>query len=399
MTQTADAPTQNLPARIQYQPLAPIGSASNLKSLLEAQRNGIAQTLPKHITPERVIKTFLVAVNRIPDLLRCTQASLLETINRAAELGLDLSGTLGEAYPVPFNNKTKDADGREVWVMQCTLIIGYRGLEKLAWQSGEVESIDAEVVYARDTFDFRKGTEVHVSWSPYIGPDDRGPVVGAYACVKLKSGGKLARFLPRSEIEKIRNTAKSKDSPAWRNWWDEMARKCALKRTLKDAPLSTEKLVAAIEHDNADHDLADVLAAQTTPQGRGTAALRQRLEGNQGPAPDGESQLPTEEHHTDGEPPPKSDEDQRQQTEIADALAGDWESVTRVLFDAARAYDATHSDSSIDRAAFDASLGKWVLRIGKKGSEAKISKASRLEVFEAIRGGKFDFGTGAIVKD
>jgi recombinational DNA repair protein RecT len=74
-------------------------------------------------------------------------------------------------------------------------------------------------------------------------------VVGAYACVKLKSGGKLARFLPKSDIEKIRNSAKSKDSPAWRNWWEEMARKCALKRTLKDAPLSTEKYVKAMEHE------------------------------------------------------------------------------------------------------------------------------------------------------
>jgi hypothetical protein len=47
--------------------------------------------------------------------------------------------------------------------MQCQLIIGYRGLEKLAWQSGEVESIDAEVVCKNDTFIFRKGTEVHSS--------------------------------------------------------------------------------------------------------------------------------------------------------------------------------------------------------------------------------------------
>jgi recombination protein RecT len=67
--------------------------------------------LPKHITPERLFKTLLVAANRNPDILKCTQASVLETINRAAELGLDLSGTLGEAYPVPFNNKVKTRDG------------------------------------------------------------------------------------------------------------------------------------------------------------------------------------------------------------------------------------------------------------------------------------------------
>lgn len=259
---TTDTPTgSEIDTRRSFNPYAPIGSAGALSGLLKAQRNSIAQALPKHITPERLIKTLLVAVNRNPQILECTQASILETINRAAELGLDLSGTLGEAYPVPFNNKIKMPDGREIWAMQCSLIIGYRGLEKLAWQSGEVESIDAEVVYLKDKFVFKKGTEVLVEWTPCM-EDDRGPVIGAYACVKMKSGGKLARFLPKSDIDKIRNASKSKNSPAWANWWDEMARKCALKRTLKDAPLSTEKFVAAIEQDHEDMDL-DVLHAAT----------------------------------------------------------------------------------------------------------------------------------------
>lgn len=245
-----------------FNPYAPIGSAGALKGLLETQRDGIKQALPKHITPERLIKTLLVAVNRNPQILECTQASILETINRAAELGLDLSGTLGEAYPVPFNNKIKLPDGKEIWAMQCSLIIGYRGLEKLAWQSGEVDAIDAEVVYLNDKFVFKKGTEVLVEWSPCL-TGDRGAVIGAYACVRMKSGGKLARFLPKSEIEKIRNASKSKSSPAWANWWDEMARKCALKRTLKDAPLSTEKFVSAIEQDADDGMDLDVLHAAT----------------------------------------------------------------------------------------------------------------------------------------
>ena len=102
-------------ARVKFQPLAPIGSASALKGLLEQQRNGIAQALPKHVTPERLIKTMLVAANRTPDLLQCTQASVLETINRAAELVLDLYGTLGEAYPVPFNNNVGGRDNPQ-WV-------------------------------------------------------------------------------------------------------------------------------------------------------------------------------------------------------------------------------------------------------------------------------------------
>lgn len=278
-TPPATTPVKVSPAapRESYNALAPVGDANRLKALLETQRDSLAKMLPKHITPERLFKTLLVSMNRTPQLAECTQASILETVNRAAELGLDLSGTLGEAYPVPFNNKVRDGAGREVWAMQCTMIIGYRGLEKLAWQSGEIASIDAEVVYTNDDFKFKKGTEVVVEWTPAI-RRPRGEPVGAYACVTLKSGGKLARFLTVEDIEKIRNSAKSKNSPAWNNWWDEMARKCALKRTLKDAPLSTEKFVAAMEYDASDFDFSDVTSAETSGSAaRGVAGLRNRL--------------------------------------------------------------------------------------------------------------------------
>lgn len=277
MTQLMNAPAAtgngNAVAR-RFEPMAPIGSANGLKALLEAQAAGIRTALPKHVTPERLIKTMLVAANRNPGLLNCTQSSIMETINRAAELGLDLSGTLGEAYPVPFKNKVT-INGREAWVDQCQLIIGYRGMEKLAWQSGDVESIDAEVVYSNDTFTFKKGTTVLVEWSPCM-TGDRGKQIGAYACVSMKSGGKLARFLPASDIEKIRASSKSKDSPAWKNWPDEMWRKCALKRTLKDAPLSTEKYVAAMEHDNEDVQFEDVLEVSRQDRGR-AIGLQERI--------------------------------------------------------------------------------------------------------------------------
>ena len=276
--QTNGSGQLQLQERVPFKAYAPIESVNALKSLMDRQKDSIAQMLPRHITPERLFKTLLVATNRNPEILKCTQGSILETINRAAELGLDLSGTLGEAYPVPFNNKIK-IDGRDEYRMQLQLVIGYRGMEKLAWQTGEVESIDAEVVRTNDRFVFRKGTEVLVEWEPNL-TDEPGDIVGAYACVKLKNGGKLARFLTRSEIEKIRNSSKSKNSPAWSNWWTEMARKCVLKRTLKDAPLSTEKFVKAMETDAEDFRSGqDVLEASTSATHSRTASLLERVKG------------------------------------------------------------------------------------------------------------------------
>lgn len=271
-----DAPNGQLATQAakKYNPLSPVGTAGGLKDMLEKMKGSIAQTLPRHITPERLIKTLLTAANRNPALLECTQASVMETIFRAAELGLDLSGTLGEAYPVPFNNKIKVPNGQggttEQWRKTCQLIIGYRGLEKLAWQSGEIQTIDAEVVCQNDRFIFRKGFEPALEWEPSRG--ERGEPIGAYALIITKAGGRMARFMTREDIEKVRQGAQSKDSPAWRNHWSEMARKTVLRRVMKDAPLSTEKLVAALEHDDTDHGHRDVLEAALNglPSGRGS---------------------------------------------------------------------------------------------------------------------------------
>ncbi|HWG41434.1 MAG TPA: recombinase RecT, partial [Gemmataceae bacterium] len=341
------------------------------------------------------------------DILKCTQASVLETINRAAELGLDLSGTLGEAYPVPFNNKVKwrDENGRECekYLMQLQLIIGYRGMEKLAWQSGEIESIDSEVVYTNDQFSFRKGTEVHVIWSPCL-TGDRGEVVGAYSCVTMKSGGKLARFLSKSDIEKIRASAMSKNSPAWRNWWDEMARKCALKRTLKDAPLSTEKFVKAMEVDAEDHALVDVLAAETRPA-RGNAAVLQKItqrplseghtletedgtvingetgEMTQGPAADPPAVQQLAEH--DFSRPGATAEQPGPDVQGGDAEPPS-EGISPHESFMIGLNEAREAAGIEDKKRFDETVAKWALKHGLKGKEHEAKPEQTKAILEAI---------------
>lgn len=285
MTQTTEAlASTTAVVKRTFDPMAPVGTAGSLKNLLETQRSGIAQALPKHVTPERLIKTLLVAANRTPDLLLCTQASILETINRAAELGLDLSGTLGEAYPVPFNNKIRDSNG-ERWAKQCQLIIGYRGFVKLARQSGEIKRIEADVVYANDDFVFRKGTDARCDFTPFL-KGDRGEAVGAYAYVEFKDGGEQFDFMPTQDIEKVRARSKSGSDKsgnaigAWKSDWAEMAKKTIFRRVAKWLPLSTEKFVAAMEQDEADYQMADVLSAETTASPRGAAGVLAKVRQN-----------------------------------------------------------------------------------------------------------------------
>lgn len=253
--------------RPRFEPLKPMGSALTLKQMLKDQEGALSQVLPKHVTPERLIKTMLVAANRNPVLLKCTQASIVETISRAGELGLDLSGTLGEAYPVPFNNKVK-VDDKDVWLMQATLIIGWRGLAKLARQSGEVSRLEAEAVYENDHFLYQKGSDFRVEFRPSL-TGDSGPLLGYYAYARLKDGAEQAEYMTAGAVARIRNSSKSKDSPAWVNHPDEMGRKVVFKRLAKWLPLSAEKFQQAIELDNAEFDMDALLPETTAPAATG----------------------------------------------------------------------------------------------------------------------------------
>lgn len=260
------APTQS--AVVQYNPNAAIGNPVSLKRLLETQKASLLSILPKHVTPERLLKTMLVAVNRVPALLECTQASVLETITRAGELGLDLSGTLGEAYPVPYGK-------------QCQLIIGYRGLAKLARQSGEVATISSDVVCRHDRFTFRKGGNAVCEWEPPLG-GERGEVIGAFAHVQFKDGTQQFDYMTLADINAIRARSRSGKSGPWVTDWNEMAKKTVFRRLAKWLPLSAEKFVQALEHDQRIAEM-DVEVVDQTP--KGSAGVLAKLKSGENPQP------------------------------------------------------------------------------------------------------------------
>ncbi len=264
---------------VPYQPLSPIGNQKSLKGLLERNMASLKQILPKHVSPERLVKTLLMAVSRQPDLLECTQESIIEGVMRSAELGLDLSGTLGEAYLVPFNTKIKIPDKSakgycEEFRKLATFIPGYRGLAKLARQSGEVGRIEAEPVYEADRFVFKKGTTAALEFEPAFTSPDRGKCLGYYALIMTKDDSQplVAEFMSMKQVKAIQAQAKSGKSPAWRNHFDEMGRKTVFRRAAKWAPLSGEKWQNALSADNADFDLDSFEVVEATATAAPSAA-------------------------------------------------------------------------------------------------------------------------------
>lgn len=171
------------------------------------------------------------------------QSVHLAMIN-VASTGLTLNPANGYAYLVP-------RDGAIV------LDISYKGLIKIATDTGAVEWARADVVYQQDTFVYHgpAAMPVHTA-DPF--KKDRGEIVGVYCIAKTKSGDILTEVMDREELDKIRSKSSAYSrmkngqhtpSGPWVEWFEQMAKKAVIKRASKTWPYTDQhsKLADAIE--------------------------------------------------------------------------------------------------------------------------------------------------------
>lgn len=223
-----------------------------LAQLIDRLRPEIQRALPAHMDADRVARIALTVFRQTPALARCTPQSFMGALMTASQLGLE-PGPLGEAYLVPYG---KD----------CTFIAGYRGLIKLAWQSGQIEHIIAETVHAGDEFEVHYGSDPRLEHRrPPLG-QPRGDAVGWYASARIK-GATRPQFvvMDRDEVEAIRKRSKASNNGPWVTDYNAMAKKTAFRQLSKWIPLSPE-LRTALEHDGSIRtDLSEV-ALQAPPE-------------------------------------------------------------------------------------------------------------------------------------
>lgn len=216
--------------------------------------------LPRHLSPERMLRVMAQAVFKTPKLAECHPITLLGAMMACASLGLEPNTPLGHAYLIPFEKRKKDG---EKWITErvdVQLIIGYKGLLDLARRSGTLESVHADVVYEGDEFSFEYGTNMHLRHRPMGERENRVPI-WAYAHAKLKDGGQAFEVLPYGQVLTIRNGSQGygeavkkaqrekraltdKDSP-WIKHEHEMVAKTMFRRLSKWLSLSIEFANAA----------------------------------------------------------------------------------------------------------------------------------------------------------
>lgn len=203
--------------------------STDLKTLInsESMREQFARALPKHLSSERFARVAITALTRTPKLADCTPASLMKCLLDLSAMGLEPDGR--RAHLIPFEN-------RNLGIVECTLIVDFKGLIELIRRSGDVVSIRAETVCEKDDFSWSDGIVSHsVNWR-----EDRGQAQAVYAEAVMKSGEKQCAVMTTKEVEAIRARSRAGNNGPWKTDWAEMAKKTAVRRLSKMLPLSSE---------------------------------------------------------------------------------------------------------------------------------------------------------------
>lgn len=222
--------------------------------LSKAFLSRIQQVAASTISPERLARVFLATTTTNPTLLKCSRESIALSLMRCAVVGLEPDGVMGEAYLVPYYDS--QAGG-----YQAQYQPGFKGLCKLARQSGEVADIWAEVVYEGDVFEEEKGMSPKIVHKP-CKPSERGALMAAYACCRFRDGLTRARVVYEDEINKVkdqvrRRSRKKELTTPWIEHEPEMWKKTAIIRLCKTLPASVAKAVDDATHDDAGGDILD----------------------------------------------------------------------------------------------------------------------------------------------
>ena len=206
-----------------------------VESLFGERADQLQQVLPDHVTPERFVRVLASAALQNPELNRIAsgpadgQRALFTEALKCASDGLLPDGR--EAALVAFK-------GRVSYIP----MIG--GVLKRVMASGDVTSIDAQVVYEEDEFEYRlEGTERILRHQPTLrGP--RGEMIGVYAYATLANGGAFHEYMTAEDVAHVQKSASgsnSRSSP-WQAHTPQMWRKTVLHRLAKRLPMSSESM-------------------------------------------------------------------------------------------------------------------------------------------------------------
>lgn len=205
---------------------------TTVQTYFEKHKDQIAAALPKHLTPERMIRLARTSLSQNRRLAECDPGSIFASVVVASQLGLEI-GVSGQGYLVPYKGK-------------ATFVPGWQGLVDLVSRSGR-GSVWTGAVFAGDEFDYSLGDSPFVKHKPG-GENDPKALTHVYA-IGRPTGAEwpIIDVWPITKVWSHRDKYNKVGSDHYSFKHPEMyARKCPLMQVLKYMPKSIE-LSAAME--------------------------------------------------------------------------------------------------------------------------------------------------------
>lgn len=209
---------------------------------LREQAPALQQVLPRDLPVERLMRTVIVSIDRLPALMECSKASIMNAAMTAAVLGLEVDGVTGQGYLIPFKGKAQ-------------FITGYKGLNTVASRGGL--TVTAGTVREGDAFDYQEGTAAFVHHKKKLG-NSRAPAIAYYAVATAPGRTPIVSLMDIDEILAVKAKSpgsKKSDSP-WNDaaiGFHAMAEKTARRRLARSVPFLPLQRAVSLE-DAVDMD-------------------------------------------------------------------------------------------------------------------------------------------------
>lgn len=207
---------------------------------LTEKLDSVSDALPQDFNKARFVQNCLALLNDDPSKFeKFGSKQIMANMVKASYLGLDFYSK--EAYLVPYGDKLE-------------FMPSYSGQIKLAkkYSIRPIKEIYAKVIREGDVFEeVITNGEPSVNFRPKFLND--GAIIGAFAVVLYQDSGMSYDVMSKADIENTRKSSKAKSSPAWSNFYSEMAKKTVLRRLCKHIDLDFEN---ARQQATYDEDMA-----------------------------------------------------------------------------------------------------------------------------------------------
>ena len=218
---------------------------------LTEKLNEVSKALPVDFNKERFVQNSLALLNDNPTLAKFSSNQIMGGLLKGAYMGCDFFNS--ECWLVPYKG-------------QLQFQLSYKGEKKLAkkYATRPILDVYAKVVRQGDQFvekivDGRPS----VDFNPISFND--GAIIGSFAVVLFKDGGLMYETMSLAEIEQAKKQGVG-NTPAWNNFFQEMAKKTVLKRLCKNIDIDFENDTQlgiyredGIVENTEEHEVVDAL--------------------------------------------------------------------------------------------------------------------------------------------